>query len=89
MPLYPEPHSKEWFDDLESFNPQQAAQTREVLNLAGRKDVCSVCGDDPASDYKVIGENMPADAVASIRLCDDCREMRSSMHGEKYEPRGN
>jgi hypothetical protein len=47
MPIYPEPHSAEWFKALDAFDPQQAAHTREMLRLAGRADVCGVCGDDP------------------------------------------
>jgi hypothetical protein len=86
MALYPKPHSAEWFTALQGFNPQQAAATRQVLKSAGREDVCSVCGDDPASELKIFGDKLPANAVASIRLCDDCRRLRGSMHGENYEP---
>jgi len=88
MALYPKPHSAEWFTALQAFNPQQAAATRQILESSGREDVCSVCGDDPAPELKIVGEAMPANAVASIRLCDDCRNMRGSMYGETYEPLG-
>jgi hypothetical protein len=53
---------------------------------AGRKDVCSVCGDDPAEDLKIVREKLPVNAVASIRLCGHCRKIRGAMHGESYEP---
>jgi hypothetical protein len=88
MPLYPEPHSGEWLAALEAFDPAQAAHTRQIIKSAGRKDVCSICGDDPAADFKIVQENLPGNAVASIRLCGDCRAIRSAMHGERYEPLG-
>lgn len=84
MALYPKPHSPEWFAALEAFNPVQAQKTRAVLELVGREDVCSVCGDEPANDYKLIGEEIPDDAVGSIRLCDDCKRIRSQQYGEQY-----
>ena len=86
MPLYPRPHSPEWFRALDASNPTQAAHTRQIIASAGRDDVCSVCGDDPAEDYKVIGSSFSAKAVASIRLCGDCREIRIEMHGEQFAP---
>jgi hypothetical protein len=84
MPVFPEPHTAEWFKALEAFDPQQAAHTRKILRLAGRTDVCGVCGDDPATDYKLTGKNLHADGVATVRLCDDCRTIRTSNLGESY-----
>jgi hypothetical protein len=84
MDFYPKPHSAEWFKALQTFNPVQAVHTRSVLEAAGREDVCSVCGDFPAEDLKIIGRAAPP--LASIRLCRDCRKMRSSFQGESYEP---
>lgn len=86
MPLYPVPHSPDWFDALETFDSGQAAHTRQIVKRAGRSDVCSVCGDSPTLDYKVVGSDLPANAVGTIRLCGDCRSMREMIHGEKYEP---
>lgn len=86
MPLYLKPHSPEWFAALKTFNPMQAAATERVVKLAGNSDVCSVCGDDPAKDYKLVAENLPQKAVATIRLCDDCLKIRCSMQGESYAP---
>jgi hypothetical protein len=73
---------------LDSFDPAQAAHTRQIIKSAGRKDVCSICGDDPAEDFRIVRENLPVSAVASIRLCGDCRNMRGAMYGESYEPLG-
>ena len=79
-----EPHSKEWFAALETFAPMQASQTRRILQLAVRDDVCSVCGAEDARAFRIIS-SLPAGAPNTIRLCDDCRRMRSGMHAEQYE----
>lgn len=84
MNFYPKPHSEEWFTALEAFNPAQASHTRTIVEAAGREDVCSVCGDFPAEELKIVGADAPP--LASIRLCHDCRTIRSSMQGESYEP---
>jgi hypothetical protein len=85
VPLFPKPHSPEWFAALEAFNPQQAAHTQQIVKLAGSSDVCSVCGDDPASAYKLTAPNMPAKAVGTIKLCADCLKLRSAA-GESFAP---
>ena len=85
MAVYPKPDSDEWFAALRKFNPQQAAQTEQIIKLAGNDRVCSVCGDDPATDYRLVGD-LPADAVGTLRLCDDCRRIRGVGYGEEYEP---
>lgn len=84
--VYPTPNSPEWLAALDAFNPVQAGFTRQILKSADRNDVCSICGDDPAQDFKLVDEELPINAVASIRLCEDCRRVRREMHGEKYEP---
>lgn len=71
-----EPHSEAWFDALEAFNAQQARHTRLILERAGRKDVCSICGDAPARDYLLNDASLPVDAVATLRLCKDCLRLR-------------
>ena len=78
------PHTAEWFTALESCNAMQAAQTRQIIKLAGKSDVCSVCGDAPATDYKVDGAIFALDVGATVRLCDDCREIRKSSQGESF-----
>jgi len=81
MTLHLKTHSPEWFKALQEINPAQAAQTQKILSLAGRDDVCSICGDDPAPEYELAGEKAP-----TLRLCDDCRDLRLSMYGEKFLP---
>jgi hypothetical protein len=83
MAIFLKPHTPEWFTALEAFNPQQAAHTRQIVRLAKSNDVCSVCGDDPAKDYKLDMPGLPANAVARIRLCDDCFGLRKKS-GENF-----
>ena len=73
MPVYPTPHSEEWFEALHKFSPRQAEMPRAIVNAAGRMDVCSICGDQPAADYELVDPTLDNDAVATIRLCDDCK----------------
>ena len=77
------PHSSEWFEALMQFNPDQAFMTMAIVRAAGKEDVCSTCGDEPARDYEIVGEEFDPDAVVTIRLCDDCLGIRKSMYGEK------
>ncbi len=78
------PHTPEWFKALEALRPDQAAATRQVLDLAGSTDVCSICGDAPAKDYRVVGVKFGPNLDATVRLCDDCRDIRSQMYGELF-----
>jgi hypothetical protein len=77
------PHSSEWFEALMQFNPDQALMTMAIIRAAGREDVCSICGDEPARDYEIVGQEFEPGAVVTIRLCDDCLGIRKSMYGEK------
>lgn len=78
MPSYSNPHSEEWFAALQKFNPQQAAMTSRIIALAGRIDVCSICGDEPSTVYTLNDPNIDETAVATIRLCEDCREIQDA-----------
>jgi hypothetical protein len=70
------PHTPEWFTALEVWDPPKAAMTRKVIKLAGSPDVCSICGDDPAKDYRLEEAHRPAGGVDTLRLCDDCLAIR-------------
>lgn len=85
MPLFPEPHSAEWFAAVEKSNPQQAAHTKQIVTMAGSADVCSICGDKPTGDYQMAKAKLDADAVATIRLCADCLEVQK-IQGEAFLP---
>ena len=76
------PHTAEWFAALATWNPRQATHTRSVLQHAGNDAVCSVCGDDPARDYRLVGPGVPDGTICTLRLCNDCWRIRASMHAE-------
>ncbi len=77
------PHTPEWFAALEQWDPPKAMMTRKIIELAGRTDVCSICGDDPASDYRLEEEYRPAGGADTLRLCDDCVRIRRAA-GEPF-----
>lgn len=85
MALYPKPHTEEWFTALEKQNPRQAAMTRQIIGLAGREDVCSICGDDPSKEYKLTSPAPMEEDVATIRLCDDCLNIQKG-NGQTFAP---
>jgi hypothetical protein len=82
---YLTPHSPEWFVALRDWNPYQADATRVIVELTGKLDVCSICGDEPASDYKLDEETPPLGSVRSLRLCDGCLRIREGA-GESFVP---
>ena len=86
MPNYLKPHSEEWFEALEKQNPMQFAQTKKVISLAGSTEVCSICGDDPAKDYKLESKQASSGMVVTLKLCEDCLNIRKNMQGENFVP---
>ncbi len=76
------PHTEEWFAALFAWNPMQATHTRSVVALAKSATVCSICGDEPARNYRLIGPGIPARAVYTLRLCNYCWRIRGEMHNE-------
>lgn len=76
------PHTKAWFESLSASNPAQAAMTQIALQAAGSAEACSVCGDDPAADYVLLGQVL--DGPGTIRLCADCHTFRALR--EPMEP---
>lgn len=84
-PAVLQPHTPAWFEALALWDPMQAKMVRAVIAAAGHADVCSVCGDDPARDYRLSEAHRPPAGVDTLRLCDDCLAIRQSM-GEPYEP---
>jgi hypothetical protein len=79
------PHTPEWFAALEQWDPPKAMMTRKIIELTGRTDVCSICGDDPASDYRLAEEHRPAGGADTLRLCNDCVGIRREA-GEPFMP---
>jgi len=86
MVTYLKPHTEEWFKALGTANPHQAAHVRQIISLTGSIDVCSMCGDETKMDYKLVGPDAANALVTTARLCDDCVEIRRSMHGEQFVP---
>lgn len=74
------PHSKDWFAALRRINPRQAELTERVIRLAGREDVCSICGDTESAVYRMVG-----DPGLTLRLCDDCKRIQKDMHGASFD----
>ena len=78
------PHTAEWFKELETLNPQQAAHTKHILSLTGSDAVCSICGDESNRDYKLLNEEAGHSPVSTMRLCEDCVHIRRSIHNEHF-----
>jgi hypothetical protein len=72
------PHTTEWFRWLARTAPHQALATREIVRRAGRIDVCSMCGDRPATDYSLDG------IPGAVRQCEDRSAIRRAQ-GENFE----
>jgi hypothetical protein len=79
-----QPHSSEWFSAMDNWDPVKAAVTRFVIDQEGRDDICSICGDEPAADYRLEKAFRPAGGPDTLRLCDDCLEIRKGI-GEPFE----
>jgi hypothetical protein len=60
---------------------EQAMHTSAIISAAGHQDVCSICGDTPAHDYWLAD-----DASVTIRLCDDCLNIRRTHFSEHFQP---
>lgn len=84
-PLYLTPHTPEWFAALEQWDPPKAMMTRKIIELSGKTDVCSICGDDPAKDYRLEASHRPPSGVDTLRLCDDCVILRKEA-GDPFRP---
>jgi hypothetical protein len=79
------PHSPEWFAALEVWNPPQAMMTRmAIAAMGGNENVCSICGDDPANDYRLPEAYRSPGGVDTLRLCDECLQIKRRT-GEPFE----
>jgi hypothetical protein len=81
---YLKPHTEAWFAALSSGNRGQAEMTKQMISMSGKEDCCSVCGDEESVAYKVVGARFTDEIGATIRLCEECREIRRSTQGESY-----
>lgn len=78
------PHTSEWFAAMQAWDPIKAQATKKVVELAGSNAVCSVCGDEPAADYRLEQKQRQSGGVDTLRLCSDCHEIRR-RGGEIFE----
>jgi hypothetical protein len=78
------PHSELWFAIVDRVEPNLGRIARISISRAGSADVCSSCGD-PARDYRLLNGADAMPGVPSLRLCDDCVNIRRGM-GERLEP---
>jgi hypothetical protein len=83
VPYYFKPHTPEWFAAMEAFDPIKATVTKIIVTSQGSLNVCSICGEAPSQDYELIDKHMQKNAVATIRLCDDCLKIKIRVHREK------
>jgi hypothetical protein len=79
------PHTAEWFEALEIWDPIQSAMVQAVIEKFESADICSVCGDEPATDYYLPKPLRSAGGVDTFRLCQDCVGIRRSS-GEAFLP---
>ncbi|MGY8633546.1 YiiX/YebB-like N1pC/P60 family cysteine hydrolase [Bradyrhizobium sp. 14AA] len=81
-----EPHTEYWWSLIDRVEPKLAALSRHAVSAEGRTDICSSCGDHPANAYRVVNgaETMPG--VPSLRLCDECLEIRRGIMGNLLMP---
>lgn len=85
MAMYLRPHSEEWFQAMECSDAKQAYSIKAAIEQYGSPEICSVCGDSQASDYKMVDANLPKYAVATLRLCEHCHYIRRNS-GDNYTP---
>src|SRR5579872_4245791 len=76
VPVVLVPHSPEWFDTLQLWDPPKAAQARAMVDHAGKDDVCSICADEPSFVCRLAEGFRPAGGPDTLRLCEDCLEIR-------------
>lgn len=84
MRHYLKPHTAEWFKVLDTVNPLQAAHTKHILSLADSDAVCSICGDESNRDYKLVSEQAAHSPVLTMRLCNDCLDIRRTTCNENF-----
>ncbi|MGY4430661.1 hypothetical protein ACVWWO_003138 [Bradyrhizobium sp. F1.13.1] len=74
-----EPHTPYWCSVIDRVEPRLAALSRHAVSSEDSTDVCSSCGDHPAYPYRLVNGAEAMPGVPSLRLCDDCIEIRRGM----------
>ena len=75
-----EPHTSEWFAAMAGIKPLHAAHAATIIQKTGKKEVCTVCGDEPAP----VGTLNPGLPI-TLRMCSDCQEIRKGTYGETFK----
>ncbi|MEE9374832.1 MAG: hypothetical protein V3V04_00700, partial [Rhizobiaceae bacterium] len=78
------PHSELWFSIVDRVEPNLGALARIAIEAEQSKEICSSCGDRPATDYRIANSAEAMPGVPSLRLCDECHSIRLGI-GEKLE----
>lgn len=81
-----EPHTPEWLEALEAGDPAQAACTRALIVALGRRDICSICGGGPVSDFRIVARKTDPSPVPTLRLCANCLPVRETIYEQKLLP---
>jgi hypothetical protein len=84
MAGYLKAYTSEWFEALMRTNASPAMHTAAIITAADREDVHSICGDQPARDYRLVAVNLTP--PGTLRLCDDCLKVRKDVYGEVFMP---
>ncbi|MGN7954459.1 YiiX/YebB-like N1pC/P60 family cysteine hydrolase [Agrobacterium radiobacter] len=69
---YITPHTPEWFVSMQQWDPVKAMMTAAAIKIEGSTEICSICGDVPASDYVLRYEHRTLGGPGTLRLCDEC-----------------
>ncbi|WP_168331792.1 YiiX/YebB-like N1pC/P60 family cysteine hydrolase [Rhizobium leguminosarum] len=80
-----EPHTPAWFATVDRVEPKLGMMARASISVAKSLHVCSLCADEPVTDYRLVNGARAMPGVPSLRLCDDCIEIRRGF-GEELEP---
>lgn len=79
-----EPHSERWFYIVDRVEPKLSALARQAIRSEASPKVCSSCGDQPPTAYRIVNDAEVCPGVPSLYLCDDCVQIRRKL-GNKLE----
>ncbi|WP_093509201.1 hypothetical protein [Sphingopyxis sp. YR583] len=80
-----QPHGAQWFAVVLRTAPAFAQAVRFTIQCERSSRVCSICGEPPVGDFRVIEPVVTPRGVPTIRLCDCCLTASDNM-GEMLVP---
>jgi hypothetical protein len=80
-----EPHSRAWFAAVDRAAPRFGRHVRFTIQCEQSLAVCSICGDGPTGDYRIVEAVSTPRGVPTVRLCPDCLAA-SAADGEMLLP---